>query len=111
MDSIKVEYFIQEEDGEKYIYMKVLDENWSGVQGANIFSEAGEGLVKSSYTYICFDLSNITFLTSSYLGAIMNLVTLGKENKKNIKFKIHKDCEDIFQVASFNKIATIEVSL
>lgn len=108
MESIKVEYFTKQEDGEKYIYLKAIDEQWSGSQGSYIFMEISESLLRSSYQNICFDLSGLRLISSSYLGAIMNLATGAKEQKKNIKFLVNKSNMETLKLASIDKVVTVE---
>ncbi len=108
MDIITIEYFNKEENGHKYICMKTIDTNWSGAEGFYLFMETAESLLKSSYTHICYDLSNLKFISSSYLGVIMNLVTQSKELKKLIKFKFNKECIETIKAASIDKVITIE---
>ncbi len=109
MESIQVEFFIKEENGIECFYMKSLDTKWSSTRGSYIFSEVGESLLRSRYRSICFDLSNLTLISSSYLGGIMNLISLAKELKKSIKLRLNKVCMEPFEVASINKVIDIEV--
>lgn len=108
METIKVEYYIEVVDDKKCIFLKSLDKKWFGPSGAYVFMEISESLLRTSYNSICFDLSSLDLISSSYFGVVANINTLSKELSKKVKYRFNSELMDIIRSTSFDKIMDIE---
>ena len=108
MDSLGVDYFFKIDDSKRYLYLKIREVQCDIHQASNLFSEAGEAIVRCSYENICIDLSGMSLVTSSIFGICINIVAVAKEHKKNLKFRFNSDAMETARLAAFDEIVEIE---
>lgn len=108
MESIGVEFFFKQDDTKRYLYVKVREVHCDIHELVTLFSEVGESIVRCSYENICFDLSNMSLVTSTLFGVCVNIVGLANEHKKHIKFRFNSDAMETARLAAFNEMVELE---
>ena len=108
MESIGVEYFFQNDNQRRFMYMKIRDVKCSIHQFSNLFGEVAESIVKSSFENICIDLTNVSLVTSSTFGVCINIVAVAKECKKQLKFRFSADAMETAKLAAFDVLVELE---
>jgi anti-anti-sigma regulatory factor len=108
MESIGVDYFFKNDKDRRFMYMKIRDVQCNIHQFSNLFGEIGESIVKSSYENICIDLTTVSLVTSSIFGVCINIISVAKESKKHLKFRLNADTMETAKVAGFDGLVELE---
>jgi hypothetical protein len=108
MDHLGVDYFFKTENSQRFLYLKIREVQCDIHSLSNLFSEAGEAIVRCSYENICIDLSGMSLVTSTIFGICINIVALAREHKKNIKFRFNSDAMETARLAAFDELVEIE---
>lgn len=108
MESIGVDYFFQNDSERRFMYMKIRDVQCTIHQFSNLFGEVGESIIRSSYENICIDLTKVSLVTSSIFGVCINIISLAKEVKKRLKFRLNADAMETAKIAGLDELVELE---
>jgi len=104
MDKIRVEYSFEADSKEMCLSVKVQDESWKGINTSYLLAEVGESVLHSSVAKICYDFTNLKFVSSSCLGAILNLSEKAKMAGKAVNFKFNDEVMETIHTSGLDKV-------
>ena len=110
MDKIGIEYSFLKDSKDKCLSVKVLDESWKGINTSYLLAEVGESVLHSSVAIICYDFTSLKFVSSSCLGAILNLSEKAKIAGKTVNFKFSDEVMETIHTSGVDKVIHIENS-
>jgi hypothetical protein len=94
---------------EKWLCIKSSNNLWGDFKTIDLFGDLAEALVSSSYGNICYDLSNVSTVSSHMFGICFNIANKAVACNKKVKFRLNKTANETAIIANFHKRVVIEV--
>jgi anti-anti-sigma factor len=79
-----------------------------GPERLNSFASAAKALVGSSHTSIVFDMTKVTYMSSSYIGLVMSSMVEVQKRGGSLVIRVSRQVKRLLQLAGADRFGNIE---